>query len=88
MLRETFPLRLTSGQRRDADIVTTPPTPAFVRVLAEIEDLRAGLRMLEFEVVHMMREVGVTWQDIGDELGVTRQAARSRFSQPRTRRHE
>lgn len=68
--------------------MTTPPTPAFVRVLAELDQLRAGLRILEFEVVHMMREVGVTWQDIGDELGITRQAARSRFAQPRARRHE
>lgn len=68
--------------------MSAPPTPAFVRVLAELEDLRANLRILEFEVVHMMREVGVTWQDIGDELGLSRQAARSRFSQPRSRRHE
>lgn len=68
--------------------MSMPPTPAFVRVLAELEMLRSSLRILEFEVVHMMREVGITWQDIGDELGLSRQAARSRFSQPRSRRHE
>jgi hypothetical protein len=65
-----------------------PPPPAFLRVLAEIETMRSTMRVLEFEVIHMMREVGFTWEAIGDELGLTRQAARSRFTQPRSRRHE
>lgn len=64
------------------------PPPAFLRVLADVEEIRGSLRRLEFEVVQMMREVGTSWEAIGDELGISRQAARSRFGQPRSRRHE
>lgn len=62
--------------------------PTFVRILGEIETIRVTLRILEYEVIRMMREAGVTWEAIGDELGMSRQAARSRFAQPKARRHE
>lgn len=64
----------------------SPPT--FVRILAEMEEMRVTMRILEHEVVRLLRENGVSWEAIGDELGVSRQAARSRFSQPKRRRDE
>ena len=41
---------------------------------------------MEFEAVQTVREAGATWEEIGDALGMTRQAARQRFGEVRRRR--
>lgn len=55
----------------------------WVRVLADIAELRARLDQLEHDSITLVREAGATWEDIGDELGISRQAARERFTKPR-----
>lgn len=62
------------------------PEPTYVAILAELEGLRGSVHRLEFQVIRLMREAGVTWEAIGDEFGITRQAARSRFGTQRRRR--
>lgn len=62
------------------------PQPTYVTILLELEELRGSIHRLEFEVIRLMREAGVTWESIGDEFGITRQAARSKFGTPRRRR--
>lgn len=60
----------------------------YVAVLAELASLRRGLDALEHEVVSMVRIGGATWEQIGDELGISRQAARQRFSKLRRRQRK
>jgi hypothetical protein len=55
-------------------------------VLRELDALRETVARLEFEVVQFIREGGSTWEDIGDELGISRQAAARRFAKPKGRR--
>lgn len=59
-------------------------------ILAEIADLRSQtadrLALLEHQVVMLCRDVGTTWENVGDELGIARQTAEKRFKQPRRRR--
>jgi hypothetical protein len=59
-------------------------------ILQEIADLRGQtadrLAVLEHQVVQLCRDVGATWEGIGDELGVARQTAEKRFKKPRRRR--
>lgn len=62
------------------------PQPTYITILLDLEALRDGVRRLEFNVVRLMREAGVTWEAIGDEFGISRQAARQRFGAPRRRR--
>lgn len=47
--------------------------------------LRA-LAVLEYQVIQLLRGHGATWEQIGDELGISGQAAARRFSRPRGRR--
>ena len=63
-------------------------TPAQVAavLLAEITEMRRRLDRVEYETVSLLRAVGVTWDDIGEELGISRQAARERYERVRTRR--
>ena len=56
----------------------TPP-PAYVNILLELEQIRASVRAMEVEVIRLMREAGVTWEAIGDELGISGQAAGKRY---------
>lgn len=60
--------------------------PTYVTILVELEDLRGSVHRLELQVIQLMRETGVTWQAIADELGISRQAAGQRFGTPRRRR--
>lgn len=55
-------------------------------VLRELATLRRSLDRLEYENVMLVRAAGATWEQIGDELGISRQAAARRFAQPRRRR--
>jgi len=59
---------------------------ALAAVLGEIGAVRERVDQLEWAVVDFMRSCGVTWEDVGDALGISRQAARSRFSKPKRRR--
>jgi hypothetical protein len=68
-----------------------PPNIARIReILEEITALREEtadrLAALEHQVVQLCRDVGSTWEQIGDEIGVARQTAEKRFKQPRRRR--
>lgn len=55
-------------------------------VLCELKALREAVARLEFEVVQLIRENGGTWEQIAEELDISRQAAARRFSKPRGRR--
>jgi hypothetical protein len=60
--------------------------PTYVAILVELDELRASVHRLELQVIQLMREAGVTWEAIGDELGISRQAAGQRFGSPRRRK--
>ena len=63
------------------------PVPAtWQRLLAEVAETRRRLDMIEHLAVKLVRDAGATWEDIGDMLGISRQAARERFGEPRRRR--
>jgi hypothetical protein len=58
-----------------------------VAVLVELRHAQENLERLEYEVVRLCREIGgATWEDVGELLGISRQAARERFSKPKPRR--
>lgn len=68
-------------------MTTSPETlTALVRFINELADLRRHIKALEYAAIDLARSAGATWQEIGDELDISRQAARSRFGQPRDRR--
>lgn len=49
-------------------------------------EARRVIAQIEFDAVQVVREAGATWEEIGEVLGISRQAARRRFEQPRKRR--
>lgn len=55
-------------------------------MLHALAEIRRRLAEVEYEAVTMARAAGATWQDIGDEFGMSRQAAASYFSRPKGRR--
>lgn len=57
--------------------------PAWRRLLEELDELRERVARVEYEAIQVLRENGTTWEDIGEALGISRQAARSRFGRPR-----
>ena len=57
------------------------PLAEIVGVLKELETLRRDLDRLEFSVMRLLRAAGATWEQIGDELGMSRQHARRRFGE-------
>jgi hypothetical protein len=59
---------------------------ALVTTLMEVMAMRERLDALEYATVQLVRSCGATWETIGDDLGISRQAARQRFGQPRRRR--
>ena len=60
--------------------------PAWQRMLAAVVAARRQLDEAEHLAVLMAREAGRTWEQIGEGLGMTRQAARRRFERVRRRR--
>jgi predicted DNA-binding protein (UPF0251 family) len=60
--------------------------PPFVDFLGALAELRHDLERLEWEAVRLVRSTGVSWEAIGEELGISRQAATRRFSHPKPRR--
>lgn len=55
-------------------------------VLRELKALRMAVARLEYEAVQLIRENGGTWEDIAEELDISRQAAARRFAKPKGRR--
>lgn len=58
-----------------------PPIPEIVAVLKNLEAIRRDLDRLEFSVMTLLRAAGATWEQIGDELGISRQHARRRYGE-------
>lgn len=58
---------------------------SIVDVLVALKDLRRDLDRLEYTVVTLLRANGATWEQIGEEMGITRQSARQRFGEMRKR---
>jgi hypothetical protein len=59
--------------------LTPPPYLDLVRHARDVDDLAGQVLRL---CVQQSRDAGHTWQEIGDLLGVTRQAAFQRFGKP------
>lgn len=59
---------------------------ALSAVLRELKALRMAVARLEYEAVQLIRENGGTWEDIAEELDISRQAAARRFAKPKGRR--
>ena len=60
------------------DPVATVDDPVLARIVVAQMRLRAAERALD-EAVMAARDVGLSWQAIGDVLGMTRQGANKRF---------
>lgn len=61
--------------------------PPWLGLLAEIAEVRRGrLDWIEYHAIGLVRSSGATWEDIGEALGISRQAARQRFGKPSRRR--
>lgn len=56
-----------------------PPVTEIVAVLKELEAVRRDLDRLEFSVMRLLRAAGATWEQIGDELGMSRQHVRRKY---------
>jgi hypothetical protein len=66
----------------DADLTTLATSPAERDPLAYAAALARTARLVEDGLrahVSMAREAGSTWQQVGDALGVTKQAAQQRY---------
>lgn len=55
------------------------PVDQALAFLAGIAEVRAALAVLETQVVGAARAQGATWDEIGDEAGMTRQGARQKW---------
>ena len=53
--------------------------PGPVGVLRDLDVLQATIEDVRLEIVRDMRGEGISWNEIGEALGVTRQAARQRY---------
>lgn len=60
------------------DPLATVDDPALARIAVAQIRVRAAERVLD-EAVMAARESGLSWQSIGDVLGMTRQGANKRF---------
>lgn len=52
-----------------------------VDVLRDLAAIRSQVDRLEFSVIKLLRASGATWEQIGDELGISRQHARRRYGE-------
>lgn len=75
------PRRRTGAPRGEAASVED-----LVELVGQMSALRAHVEELEQRAVLLARAGGARWLDIGDRLGITEQAARGRYWQPRPRR--
>lgn len=73
--------RLLASAARLADALADPGTAGLDAVAAARELARRGEDAMH-EAVHRARAAGATWQEIGEVLGASRQAAFQRFGRP------
>ena len=68
--------------------MATPPDRRLAAVLEEVANLREALQELEFQVVHLCRELGMTWERIGEAHPepISRVRAAKRYSHPKPSR--
>lgn len=64
-----------------------PPVDShqYLAVLEELTVIRAAVARLEYQVVALVRASGATWEQVGESLGLSRQAATRKYGQPRKR---
>lgn len=62
--------------------------PTWVALLQEVAEARRRMDRIEYHAVELVRAAGATWEDIGETFGISRQAARQRFGEPRPRRRK
>lgn len=68
-------------------MASDPNVVLLARFLREVHDIRLRIAALEATAVELARTHGATWEQIGEEMGgISRQAARARWGQPRPRR--
>jgi hypothetical protein len=72
--------------RQPITLASVGTEPAWRQLLVEVAKAREDLASIEHETIRVVREAGATWEDIGEALGISRQAARERFSKPRPKR--
>lgn len=67
-----------------------PVEQRLAAVLAEMATISDALQRLEHDVAHLVNELGVTWDVIGDahDPPISRQAARKRYDRPKPRRNQ
>src|SRR6187402_3403614 len=53
--------------------------PGHVGVLRDLQTLEDTIKDIRTEIVRDMRREGISWNEIGDALGISRQAARQRY---------
>lgn len=63
-----------------------PPTEKLATVLAALGVVHRSVAIFEYEAVQLLRAHGASWEQIGDQLEISGQAAARRFSRPRGRR--
>lgn len=63
-----------------------PRESPWLALLSEVAELRRRADQIEFYAIDLVRQHGATWEDIGEALGISRQAASQRFAVPRRRR--
>lgn len=69
-------------------MVDDPGPPPYVRLLRALAEVRRHLAEVEYEAIQTARAAGATWENVADELDISRQAARSYFSRPKGRRQQ
>ena len=64
------------------------PDERLAAVLGHIQVLQVTLRDLQYDLVHLVNSLGVSWDRIGEahDPPISRQAARKRYSHPKPRR--
>ncbi len=80
-VRGQAPAQLLAAAVRLADALAEPETVGLDAVVAAREVAQRGEDAMR-EAVGRARAAGVTWQEIGDVLGTSRQAAFQRFGRP------
>lgn len=65
------------------------PEDRLAAVLASIRTIEESLQALRYDVVHLINDQGVSWDQIGEahDPPISRQAARKRYSHPKPRRN-
>lgn len=76
--------------RNDSTVSQSPgPDDRLAAVLRHIHTIESALRDLQYDLVKLVNDTGVSWDRIGEahDPPISRQAARKRYSHPKPRRH-